>query len=62
MDTLEQLLIDFKESLKREIGEIRQEIKSGFAQMEIRFDSQAARLERHAALIQTGNRRTSAYE
>jgi hypothetical protein len=51
MDHLEQLIIDLKESLEREM-------RSGFARIETRFDTQAARLDRHAALLQTGSRWT----
>lgn len=47
-----RLLTDLKESLEREIHEFRDEVKT-------RFDTQAARLDRHAALMQTGNRWTS---
>jgi hypothetical protein len=46
------LLTDFKESLEREM-------RSGFAALHVRFDTQAARLDRHAALIQTGSRWTA---
>ena len=44
-----QLITDFKESFEREIHEFREEVKT-------RFDTQAARLERHGAMMQTGNR------
>jgi hypothetical protein len=43
------LITDVKESLEREIRE-------GFAQVTTRFDTQATRLDRHAALWQTGRR------
>jgi hypothetical protein len=56
VEHLEKLLIDFKESLERELEELRQEMRSGFARIEIRFDTQAARMDRHAALLQTGSR------
>ena len=46
---LAQLITDVKESLKRTIRE-------GFAQVTTRFDTQAARLERHSANWQTGRR------
>lgn len=49
---LEQLIVDMKESLEREI-------RAGFTEVNIRFDTQAARLERHAGLLQTGSRWTS---
>lgn len=48
----ERLLIDFKESLERDIQSLRDLITT-------RFDTQAARLERQGALIQTGSRWTS---
>ena len=60
MDNIEQLLLDVKESLEREIrdvkGTLEREIRTGFAQMNTRFDTQATRLDRHAALWQTGSR------
>jgi hypothetical protein len=43
------LITDVKESLEREMRE-------GFAQLTTRFDTQATRLDRHAALWQTGRR------
>ena len=46
---LERLITDFKDSLEREVLE-------GFAQVTARFDTQATRLDRHAALWQTGRR------
>jgi hypothetical protein len=46
---LEQLIIDVKESLEREI-------RDGFTEMKTRFDTQAVRLERHGAMWQTGRR------
>ena len=33
-------------------------MRAGFARIEVRFDNQAARLDRHAALLQTGSRWT----
>ena len=54
------LITDVKESLEREIQglarEIREEMREGFAQVNTRFDTQAVRLDRHAALWQTGRR------
>jgi len=49
VNNIEQLLLDVKESLEREI-------RAGFAQITTRFDTQATRLDRHAALWQTGSR------
>ena len=53
---LEQLIIDVKESLEREIVSSRQTMQEGFAQVIVRFDTQAARLDRQGALLQTGSR------
>ncbi len=47
-----RLIIEVKESLEREI-------RDGFAQVNTRLDTQAARLERHAAMWQTGRRWSS---
>jgi hypothetical protein len=55
-NNLAQLTTDVKESLERELGGLRQEMREGFAQVNTRFDTQAARLERHAAMWQTGRR------
>jgi hypothetical protein len=44
-----QLITDVKESLEREIREGFAAVTEGFAQVNTRFDTQAARLERHAA-------------
>src|SRR6266508_878333 len=46
---IERLLMDVKESLESEM-------KSGFAQILTRFDTQAGRLDRQGALLQTGSR------
>jgi predicted nucleic acid-binding Zn-ribbon protein len=54
VDNLERLIIDLKDSLEREIRELH----AGISRIEIRFDNQAARLDRHAALLQTGSRWT----
>ena len=63
---LEQLIIDVKESLEREIGgldrglgSLRQAMQEGFAQVIVRFDTQAARLDRQGALLQVGSRWTA---
>jgi len=50
------LLTEIKESLERELGGVRQDMREGFAQINTRFDTQALRLDRHAALWQTGRR------
>ena len=49
MSSLEQLIVDVKESLEREM-------RAGFAQLTTRFDTQAARLDRQGANWQTGRR------
>ena len=46
---LEQLIMDVKESLEREI-------RAGFAEVTTRFDTQAARLDRQGSNWQTGRR------
>ena len=51
-ESLEKLLLDVKESLEREM-------RDGFAQVITRFDVQAARLDRHAGLWQSGTRWSS---
>jgi predicted RNase H-like nuclease (RuvC/YqgF family) len=59
VDNLERLIIDLKESLEREVGSLRSEMREGFARINSRFDLQAQRLDRHAALWQTGRRWSS---
>ena len=56
---LDRLLIDVKESLERELAGLRQEMRQGFAGLNTRFDTQAARLDRHAGLWQAGTRWSS---
>jgi hypothetical protein len=46
LDNIERLLVDCKESLERDIQGLRELITT-------RFDTQAARLDRQDALIQT---------
>lgn len=58
MDNFEKLLMDIKESLERDIRGVEQTMRQGFEQLNARFDTQATRLERHAALLQTGSRLT----
>ena len=55
MDNVEKLLIGLKESLERELGAMRDELH----QLNQRYDTQATRLDRHAALWQTGSRWSS---
>jgi hypothetical protein len=56
MDNLERLIMDLKESFEREITQTRAEMRDGFASINARFDTQATRLDRHAAYWQTGRR------
>jgi hypothetical protein len=51
---LVRLIIDVKESLEREFGALRQEVHERFAQLNARFDQQAARLDRLEKDWQTG--------
>jgi hypothetical protein len=53
---VEQSIVDLKDSLEREIGVLKQDMHQGFSHLNDRFDTQAARLERHAGLWQTGAR------
>lgn len=59
-ENLAQLIIDVKESLERQLigtkDSLQSEMRQGFAEIMTRFDTQAARLDRHAALWQTGRR------
>ena len=56
MENLEKLIVDLKESLERELAALRHDLQQGLDQLNGRFDTQAARLERHAGLWQTGAR------
>ena len=53
---LAKLITDVKESLERGLHSMDQKLTEGFGQINTRFDTQAARLERHAGLWQTGSR------
>jgi hypothetical protein len=53
---LVSLITDVKESLERELGSLRHEMREGFAQVNSRLDAQALRLERQGMLWQTGRR------
>lgn len=55
MERLEALIADVKTSLEREVRLVREEI----TQLDTRFDTQSARLERHTGLWQTGARWSS---
>jgi hypothetical protein len=54
VEHLEQLIVDLKDSLERELSGLRADVQQGVVQLNSRFDTQAARLERHAGLWQTG--------
>jgi hypothetical protein len=55
-DSLERLVMDVKESLEREVGDLRHEVQQGFLQVNTRLDTQAACLECHAGFWQAGTR------
>jgi hypothetical protein len=55
----EQLIVDLKDSLERELVGLRQDVQQGIAQLNMQFHTQAARLERHAGLWQAGARWSS---
>ena len=63
VSNIERLLIDFKESLERQIegvrNELRQEMRDGFARADARYETQQSRVERHGSLLQTGSRWTN---
>ena len=59
MDNIEQLLVDMKESLEREMRTGFGEMSTRLSELNTRFDTQAARLDRQASLIQVGSRFTS---
>ena len=59
MENLEKLIVDLKDSLERELVGLRHDVQQGIGQLNGRFDPQAARLERHAGLWQTGARWSS---
>jgi hypothetical protein len=59
VEHIEQLLMDVKESLEREMREGFAEMRDGFARMDAKFDIQSARLDRHAGLWQAGTRWSS---
>jgi hypothetical protein len=48
-DNVERLIIDFKESLEREIHALGGKMSSQFEEMITRFDTQAARLDKQLA-------------
>ncbi len=62
-EDLVRLITDVKESLEREIhgvgsrvGGLEDTLRKGFTELNARFDAQSARLDRQAALWQTGSR------
>jgi len=56
---LEQLIIDFKESLERQIAASGRETRQSMEEIKSRFDIQSARLDRQAGLWQVGSRWSS---
>jgi hypothetical protein len=56
---LANLITGMKESLELEVAGVRAELHEFRAETVSRFDAQATRLERHAALWQTGSRWSS---
>jgi gas vesicle protein len=58
-NNLAELITAVKESLERELHSFERKLEEGFAQLNTRFDTPAARLDRHAALWQTGRRWSS---
>jgi len=54
-----QLLTDLKESLEREMRAGFAQVDAKLDQISTRFDTQALRLDRHAAMWQTGRRWSS---
>lgn len=55
-DNIEPLITDLKESLDREIADLKESLHGLKQTVVTRFDTQAARLDRQAGLMQTGNR------
>ena len=53
---LADLITNVKESLEAELDSKTESLRHDIKDLGVRFDNQAARLERHAALLQTGNR------
>ncbi len=59
MEHIEALLVNIKESLERQMVGLDRKMQKGFDGLNARFDTQAIRLDRHAALIPTGSRWTA---
>jgi len=55
-EDLARLITEVKDSLERELHSLERAMREGFEGVNARFDAQAARLDRHAALWQTGRR------
>ena len=56
MENVTRLIIHMKESLERDMQFGFSRIEQRLDDMSARFDAQAARLDRHGALLQTGSR------
>ena len=54
--SLEQLIVDMKESLEREIHGMEARLNSRLDRFELRFEAQAARLDRLDTTIRAGGR------
>ena len=55
MANLEQLIVDFKESLERDLARVEEKVDRGFAEVKQRFDDQSARMDRHGGLLRAGS-------
>lgn len=49
-----ELLTEVKESLERELGSVRNQMKEGFSSLENRLDTIEARMDRHGGLLRSG--------
>ena len=57
--SLEQLIVDMKESLEREIHGMEARLNSRLDRFELRFEAQAARLDRLDTTLRAGGKWTS---
>jgi hypothetical protein len=56
-NNLEQLIIDLKESLERELHSFRSEMTEFREEVRSRFDGQAVRMDHQFGLLESGRRR-----
>lgn len=64
MEHLEQVIVDLKDGLERELASLEERLGQKIDGLSQRLDTQAARLERHGALLDAGGRaivRTNAW-